>query len=106
MLVLGAWLIVSPFVLSYADLVGMSALHSYLLGSAVALVALIALIKPQVWEEWLNLVLGIWLIVAPLVLGFRDETAATVNHFVVGLLVVADAIWAMSPSLKGRIAAK
>jgi hypothetical protein len=97
MLVLGLWLIVSPFFLSYVDLTGMAALNSYVFGIGIAIFAIIALAKPQAWEEWVNLVLGIWLIVAPIVLGFRDETTATINHFVVGLLVGADALYAMYP---------
>lgn len=106
MLALGAWLFLSPFVLSYSDLTGMAALNSYILGIGVALFALIALIKPQMWEEWVNLVLGIWLILAPLILGFRDETVATVNHFVAGLLVAADALWAMYPKFTHRAVSK
>jgi len=97
MLVLGAWLIVSPFVLLYPDYTGYAALNSYLLGLGVIVFAAIALYKPQMWEEWVNLVLGAWIIVAPLVLGFRDDTIATVNHFIVGLLVAADALFAMYP---------
>ncbi len=97
MLVLGAWLIVSPFVLQYPDYTGYAAMNSYILGAGVIVFAAIALYMPQMWEEWVNLVLGAWLIISPLVLGFRDDTVATVNHFIVGLLVAADALFAMYP---------
>lgn len=97
MLVLGLWLILSPFVLGYPDYTGIAAMNSYILGIAVAVFAIAALIRPQMWEEWVNLVLGLWLIIAPLVLGFRAETVAVANHFIVGLLIAGDAFWAMYP---------
>ena len=40
------------------------------------------------WEEWLNLLLGLWVLVSPWVLGFQGTTAATV-HILVGILVAA-----------------
>jgi hypothetical protein len=102
MLVLGFWLIVSPFVLLYSETMGIASLNSYLLGVAVMVFAAIALYQPHMWEEWVNLVLGIWLIVAPIVLGFRTEMAPTVNHFIVGVLIVIDALWAMYPRITHR----
>jgi hypothetical protein len=97
MLVLGLWLLVSPFVLGFTDSTGLAALNSYVLGVGVMVFAAIALYRPQMWEEWTNLVLGAWLIVAPIVLGFRSEVVPTVNHFVVGLLIAGDALWVMFP---------
>lgn len=102
MVALGLWLIVSPFVLSYSDYAGMAALNSYLIGAGVTLFAAIALARPEMWEEWVNLVLGAWLIIAPIALGFRADTVATANHFIVGLLVAGDALWVMFPRLTRR----
>jgi hypothetical protein len=97
MLVLGLWLIASPFFLSYTDLAGIAALNSYIFGAAIALLAIVALAKPGMWEEWVNLALGVWLIVSPVILGFSHDTVASVNHFVIGILVGADALSAMYP---------
>jgi hypothetical protein len=102
MLVLGLWLIVSPFFLSYSDYLGIAALNSYLIGAGVTLFAAIALTNPEMWEEWVNLILGVWLIVAPLVLGFRDDVVPTANHFIVGLLIAGDALWVMFPRVTRR----
>jgi hypothetical protein len=96
-LVLGFWLIVSPFVMQYPDLTGIAALNSYVFGFGVMVFAAIALYRPQMWEEWINLVLGIWLLVAPIVLGFRSETDAVANHLLVGLLIVIDTLSIMVP---------
>ncbi len=93
-LVFGIWLFIAPFVLGFAGLTA-AAWNSYILGIGVAVFALIALVQPQVWEEWINLVLGIWLIVSPFLLGYAGETVPTTNHIVLGILVGADALWAM-----------
>jgi hypothetical protein len=103
MMILGFWLVLSPVVLQYADLTGIASFNSYVFGLAVVLFAAIALYRPQMWEEWVNLALGIWLILSPLLLGFRDETVATANHFIVGLLIVIDAMSAMLPRQTRRL---
>jgi len=95
MLVLGLWLIVSPFILQYNNVTGIAALNSYIFGLGVVVFAAAALIKPQMWEEWVNLALGIWLILAPIVLGFREDTLATANHFILGILIAGDAALVM-----------
>ena len=97
MLILGLWLIISPFILPYGDYTGIAALNSYILGVGVMVFAAIALARPQMWEEQVNLILGVWLIIAPFVLGFRADNPAMVNHLVVGILIAGDALWAMYP---------
>jgi hypothetical protein len=44
-------------------------------GAAIAVISLAAMIAFADWEEWANLILGIWLIVSPRVLGFAHTTA-------------------------------
>lgn len=39
------------------------------------------------WEEWVNVVLGVWLILSPWILGFSGMTGAMWNAVIVGLLV-------------------
>lgn len=94
MIVLGLWLIISPFTLQYPDYMGIAALSSYVFGVAVILFAALALARPQMWEEWVNLALGILLILSPFALRFDDIVVARWNHVVLGLLICADALWA------------
>ena len=68
MLVLGVWLFLSPFILGYPDFGSTASVNSFLFGIIVSALALAALGRPQMWEEWVNLVLGLWLIVAPFAL--------------------------------------
>jgi len=96
-LVLGFLLLVSPVVMQYPELTGIAALNSYVFGFTLMVFAAMALFRPQMWEEWINLVLGIWLLIAPIVLGFRSETDAVASHLLVGLLVVIDTLSIMLP---------
>jgi hypothetical protein len=49
------------------------------------------------WEEWLNLVVGLWVLVSPWVLDFANTTAMWV-HIVIGIIVAVVAaieVWMM-----------
>ena len=64
----------------------------------IAALAIAALAAFAVWEEWLNLVVGLWALVSPWVLGFQGTTAMTV-HVIIGAAVAilaAVELWMMS----------
>lgn len=44
------------------------------------------------WQDSTNAVLGAWLVVAPLALGFQSDMMALVNTAIVGILLVAAAL--------------
>lgn len=48
------------------------------------------------FQDWILLVGGIWLFVAPWVLGTNTELAASWNEWVLGVLVFALAWWALA----------
>jgi hypothetical protein len=91
-LVLGFWLAVSPWVLSYAGETT-PAWNAHAVGVIIAVAALAALLAFQKWEEWVNIALGAWLIASPFVLGFTANIAAMSNQLIVGLLVGLLATW-------------
>ncbi len=91
--VLGIWLIVAPLVGVGAS-TGLAAGNSYVAGVVVAILAVAASRRPYLWEEWLNLLVGVWLILAPFALRFTAQTGPTWNQIIVGLLIVVDAGWA------------
>ncbi len=92
-LLFGVWLVLAPF-FGIGVLNDAAAWNFYISGTAVAVFAIAALIRPQVWEEYVNLFVGIWLILAPFVLGFTDQPGPMWNQIIVGLLVGGDALWA------------
>ena len=93
-LVLGLWVFVSPWVLDYRGT--SAAWNAYAMGAGIVVVALIAAYMPETWEEIINIVLGVWLVVSPFVLGFSAMTEVALHTVVVGILAAAFAIWAMS----------
>jgi hypothetical protein len=44
--------------------------NAWVLGVVMVLVGLSALASPPMWQRWLIMILGIWIFVAPWVLGF------------------------------------
>ena len=51
------------------------------------------------WEEWANLILGVWAVLAPWLLGFAGVAYATYAHVIIGLVVAVLAaveLWMVS----------
>lgn len=98
MLVFGAWVFFSPFWMpGYHSHRDVAAWNSYIFGAIAFVLAWAALATRQLWEEWINLLIGIWLVIAPFVLRFYgSETGAASNQIVLGLLIGIDAIWVLA----------
>ncbi|MBB3141049.1 SPW repeat protein [Halomonas organivorans] len=96
MLLFGAWLVVSPFVLGFTAVAnGMAMWSAVILGLIVAGFAVAEIMKPRMWEEGVSAVLGVCLIAAPFALGFADAPLALWNSVIMGVLVGGDAIWSL-----------
>ncbi|MER3479444.1 MAG: hypothetical protein C4327_02900 [Meiothermus sp.] len=85
-LVLGLWLVLSPWILGYAS-TSAALWNGILVGIVVAVLALTHMRGGPLWEEWVSLALGIWLILSPWLLGFSSLSVPTWNAVVVGVLV-------------------
>jgi len=101
-LILGIWMIVSPWALRYQTDMTLNAVMSnpatsnaVLLGALIAAAALIALFRVMAWEEWANVVLGVWLVISPWALGFSSLATAMWNAVIVGIVVAVLALWAL-----------
>jgi len=95
-LILGAVLFVSPWMFGFDA--GSASANANIAGVAIAALAIAALAAFAVWEEWLNLIVGLWTLVSPWVLGFQGTTAMTV-HVAIGAAVAilaAIELWIMS----------
>ena len=84
-LVLGAFLFFSPWIFGFAT--GAPWTNAMICGLIIAVLSIAALAMFAIWEEWLNLIVGLWVIVSPWVLGFAGTVAALNVHLVVGFLV-------------------
>jgi hypothetical protein len=89
---LGLWLIASPWVLGFADHTA-AMWNALLLGVAIAAVEFIDVYFPDPWPERVNLLLGLWVAISPLLLGFADVAAAMWSTTLTGALVVVLSAW-------------
>jgi hypothetical protein len=83
--VLGVCLALTPWALGFTGEVA-AAWNAWIVGAAIALVAVGALVAFTQWEEWANLVLGAWALLAPWLLGFLGVAYATYAHVIIGLV--------------------
>ncbi len=97
-LIVGVWLIISPFVLQITPPVGGTAdlplLNFVLSGAAAVVLAVAALFFFREWEEWLEVALGIWIIASPWALGFTNIQVAMWNAIACGVVIAAMGMWA------------
>ena len=93
-IILGVWLVASPWVLAEAAGGRAAAWASWSAGIAVVVLALAAMHRPTVRRDVMGIVIGTWLIASPWVLGFAAESAASTNSVIMGALVTAYACWA------------
>jgi hypothetical protein len=94
-LILGAALFFSPWIFAFDA--GAQSQNAFISGIIIAALSIAALAAFAVWEEWLNLIVGLWVIVSPWVLGFQATTALGV-HVIIGIAVAVLAaieLWLM-----------
>jgi hypothetical protein len=83
-LILGAVLFFSPWMFGFAA--GAQSQNALISGIVIAILSIAALAAFAAWEEWLNLIVGLWVVVSPWILGFQGTTAMAV-HVVLGIIV-------------------
>jgi hypothetical protein len=91
-LVLGLWLIVSPWAFVYAQ--GSAEMTNAILsGIVIAVLATFDLYKTYFWAVVVNLLLGIWVAISPWVLHVTGQRTVLWNELIVGIAVVVLALW-------------
>src|SRR5262249_30952242 len=85
-LVLGGILLVAPWIFGFPS--GAASQNAVVSGIVIAVISIAALAVFAVWEEWLNLIVGVWVLISPWVLSFAGSTAMQV-HVVIGVIVAA-----------------
>ena len=81
----GLFLFVSPWLFAYAN--EAARIDVWASGAAIAALSIAAIIAFSDWEEWLNLLLGAWLMISPWALGFVHTSAMHVS-ILIGAMVV------------------
>jgi hypothetical protein len=101
-LVIGVLLFLSPWFFSTTGNTS-SSWDAWIIGIVTVIVALwgLALLNTNSSElvsEWASLVLGVWLFIAPWVLGFATIAAAAWTAWILGILLVIASIWVLAQS--------
>lgn len=99
--VIGIWLVVAVFVLNVTPPEGVTltgAIWNFVLvGAVIAALAGAAFYAFRQWEEWILMLLGLWLVVSPWVLGFAEVsqymTAAVVSGLVILVVAGGTVLW-------------
>jgi hypothetical protein len=92
-LLLATLLFVSPWLFRLTN--GPGKIDLWATGAVIAVISLAAMIAYKDWEEWANVVLGLWLIASPWLLGFAHTRAMHLSiavGIVVAFLAVLD-VW-------------
>ena len=89
----GIWLLISPFVLHFLPHVAMT--NNVILGIVVGVLALIRFLGAYDLAvlSWINVILGIWVLISPWVLGFASARVPMTNNVVMGIVVIVLAAW-------------
>lgn len=89
-LVMGMWLMAAPWVFGYARTA--AGWNATIVGLLVMTIAVVRIVRParRVWLSTVTLALGIWLVLAPFVLG-EVSTARVVDNLVVAAVIIIEA---------------
>ena len=88
----GVWLVLSPWILGFGNVV-IAASTTVAVGVLLVATSVGAMQFPQAWEEWLDVVLGVGLVLLPFVFGFDAVQPALQNAIACGALVTFLALW-------------
>lgn len=102
-LVLGVVLFLAPWLFgTMAN--ATSSWNAWILGAIVAGIALLALARPMATTyEGVEAIAGIWLFLAPWILGFAAVGAAAWTGWIIGVLLVALAIWKLTQARRASV---
>jgi len=84
-LILGALLFLSPWLFAYAP--GAESWNAWIAGGIIVVLSIAALSAFAEWEEWINLIVGLWTIISPWVLKFSGNSDAMRTNVAIGVIV-------------------
>ena len=89
---LGFWLVFSPWKLGYTlDTTATANAHG--LGLVLIIFNILSATRlVDEWQEIVNILLGVWLILSPYTLNFANDTEPSINAMWVGSIIVALAV--------------
>ena len=92
-MVLGIWLAASPWILDFADGDDIAAGNAVLVGVLIAALSALTFLAYHVLEEWIDVLLGAWLVLSPWVRPTAGSWAMVADFTLVGVAVLALSGW-------------
>ena len=86
---LGLWMVISGFLPGVVHNKSVSLWNDLIVGVLVLIFG--AWVASKKWPEWINVILGIWLIIAAFI---PSVVTAAANNIIVGILIAIFGIWA------------
>ena len=86
----GLFLFVSPWLFAYVS--EKVRIEVWAAGAAITAISIAAIVAFSDWEEWLNLLLGVWLVISPWVIGFVHTRAMHVSILIGGMIAFLAAL--------------
>jgi hypothetical protein len=94
-LYLGAWTFLTPWVIGHPA--GAAVIASYVIaGFMISFFAITGLVVFRPWPEYINIVLGVWLLVSPWLLRFASVRSLKASSLLIGALVIICSGFAVS----------
>jgi len=94
-LMLGLAVLASPWLLDFSNS-SAPTWNAVIVGSAVIVLSAVAIAHLEPWEEWLQIGLGLWLIVSSWLLDYGEAHKALACHVGLGLMITllaASELW-------------
>ena len=92
--VLGAWLILSPWILGLQPRVAVATV--IVAGALLVATAVGSILLPRAWEEWTGAAIGVLLMLSPWALGFSGSAPAMQVALCTGLAAVILTLWVLA----------
>lgn len=97
MAVVGVWVTIAPFLLHYGN-VTTALWNDLVVGPAVCVLAVAAALSPDEDRirtlDWITAVAGLWLVLAPFILGYSSVGVALWNDIIAGVIILAISVGA------------
>lgn len=103
-LMLGSFLVIVPWYLGF-DGQAAPTWNAWACGSAILVLSLLALVQVNEWLEYATAAVGLWLCMAPWVLGFGDLIIPAGSHIGLGfalMIAAAAELWRLRHASGGR----
>ena len=97
-LLIGIWLVLSPYILGFVSITA-AFWNAVIFGVIAGIIALWSVLKKRRDASWLNVVVGIYLVLVPFSYGFSGNTVTLWNFLITGGIL---AITSYLVTTKGR----